>query len=116
MRTRMIVMALVLASSGAQARSIWDGVYTEAQADRGHTAYMQNCSRCHGVTLMGTFEIPPLVGRIMPYYASSSLGALFDYISTAMPLDHPGTLSPAVNADIVAYILKSNDVPSGATE
>ena len=118
MRTKMMAMAvLVLSCSGAQARSsIWDGVYTDAQADRGHTAYMQNCSRCHGATLMGTFEIPPLVGRIMPYYAGSSLETFFDYISTAMPLDHPGSLSPGANADIVAYILKSNDVPSGAKE
>jgi mono/diheme cytochrome c family protein len=118
MRTKMIAVAvLVLGCGTAQARSsIWDGVYTDAQADRGHTAYMQNCSRCHGATLMGTFEIPPLVGRIMPYYAGSSLNALFDYVSTSMPLDHPGSLSPAVNADIVAYILKYNDVPSGAKE
>jgi mono/diheme cytochrome c family protein len=118
MRIRIVAAAvMMLASGAAQARSsIWDGVYSDAQADRGHTAYMQNCSRCHGATLMGTFEIPPLVGRIMPYYAGSSLGVLFDYISTAMPLDHPGALSPAVNADIVAYILKSNDVPSGSKE
>ena len=118
MRTKMIAMAvLVLSCGAAQARSsIWDGVYTDAQADRGHTAYMQNCSRCHGATLMGTFEIPPLVGRIMPYYSGSSLGVFLDYISTAMPLSRPGSLSPATNADIVAYILKSNDVPSGAKE
>ena len=118
MRTKMMAMAvLVLSCGAAQARSsIWDGAYTDAQADRGRTAYMQNCSRCHGATLMGTFEIPPLVGRIMPYYAGSSLETFFDYISTAMPLDHPGSLSPSTNADIVAYILKSNDVPSGAKE
>lgn len=120
MRTKTIVMAGLLLAGGigtAQARSsIWDGVYTDAQADRGRTAYMQNCSRCHGATLMGTFEIPPLVGRIMPYYAGSSLDALFDYVSNSMPLDRPGSLSPAVNVDIVAYILKTNDVPSGAKE
>ena len=118
MRTKMMAMAVLVLSCGVvEARSsIWDGVYTDAQADRGHTAYMQNCSRCHGATLMGTFEIPPLVGRIMPYYSGSSLNALFDYVSTSMPLDHPGSLSPAVNADIVAYILKTNDVPSGAKE
>jgi len=118
MRTKMMAMAiLVLASGAAQARSsIWDGAYTDAQADRGRTAYMQNCSRCHGATLMGTFEIPPLVGRIMPYYSGSSLETFFDYIATAMPLDRPGSLSPATNADIVAYILKTNDVPSGSRE
>jgi hypothetical protein len=33
-----------------------------------------------------------------------------------MPLDHPGSLSAGANADIVAYILKSNAVPSGSKE
>jgi mono/diheme cytochrome c family protein len=111
------VMVLALAGTTAQARtSIWDGVYSDAQADRGHTLYMQNCARCHGVNLWGTFEIPPLVGRLMPYYAGSTLDVLFDYVSTAMPLDRPGVLSPAANADILAFILKSNDIPAGSKE
>ena len=111
------VMVLALAGTTAQARtSIWDGVYTDAQADRGHTLYMQNCARCHGVNLWGTFEIPPLVGRFMPYYAGSTLDVLFDYVSTAMPLDHPGALSPTANAEIVAYLLKANDVSSGSKD
>jgi hypothetical protein len=33
-----------------------------------------------------------------------------------MPLDRPGALSPAANADIVAYLLKANGLPSGAKE
>ena len=61
------------AAGGAQARtSIWDGVYSDAQATRGHTLYMQNCARCHGVNLSGTYEIPPLVGRFMPYWSGST--------------------------------------------
>ena len=111
------VLALTLGIASAQARiSIWDGVYTDAQADHGRTLYMQNCGRCHGADLSGTFEIPPLIGRFMPYWSGSTLDALFDYVSTAMPLDHPGALGPAANADIVAFILKSNDIPSGAKE
>src|SRR3954471_6092064 len=117
MRRWIAVAVLVLGCGSAQARSsIWDGVYTDAQADRGQTAYTQNCARCHGANLMGTFEIPPLVGRLMPYYSGSGLDVLLDYISTAMPLSRPGSLSPATNADIVAYILKSNDVPAGSKE
>jgi mono/diheme cytochrome c family protein len=112
----MTAMALLAGLGAAQARTIWNGVYSDAQADRGHTMYMQNCSRCHGVNLWGTYEIPPLVGRFMPYYSGSNLDALFDYISTAMPLDHPGMLPASVNADIVAYLLKANDVPSGAKD
>ena len=113
------MLALVLApgTAGAQGRiSIWDGVYTDAQAGRGHTLYMQSCARCHGADLSGTYEIPPLVGRFMPYWSGSTLDALFDYVSTAMPLDHPGALGAGANADIVAFILKSNDIPSGSKE
>src|ERR1700742_1626000 len=113
------VTALALGSGigTAQARSsVWDGVYTDAQAEHGHTLYTQSCARCHGVDLSGTFEIPPLVGRFMPYWSGSTLDALFDYVSTAMPLDHPGALGPSANADIVAFILKSNDIPSGTKE
>ncbi len=112
----MTAAALLAGIATAQARTIWDGVYSDAQADRGHTMYMQNCSRCHGVNLWGTYEIPPLVGRFMPYYSGSSLEALFQYVSTAMPLDHPGMLPASVNADIVAYLLKANDVPPGSKE
>ena len=117
MRKLMAAAVMVLAGAGAaQARTIWDGAYTEAQADRGHTAYMQNCSRCHGESLMGMFEIPPLVGRIIPYYSGSNLSVFLDYISTAMPLGRPGSLSPATNADIMAYILKINEAPAGSKE
>ncbi|MFO1249061.1 MAG: cytochrome c [Alphaproteobacteria bacterium] len=117
MRKLMAAAVMVLAGAGAaQARTIWDGAYTEAQADRGHTAYMQNCARCHGESLMGMFEIPPLVGRIIPYYSGSNLSVFLDYISTAMPLGRPGSLSPATNADIMAYILKVNEAPAGSKE
>ncbi len=110
-------LVLALGAGGAQARiSIWDGVYTDAQAEHGRTLYMQNCGRCHGADLSGTFEIPPLIGRFMPYWSGSTLDALFDYVSAAMPLDHPGALGAAANADIVAFLLKSNDIPSGAKE
>ena len=115
--TSIAVLAIAAGATAAPARiSIWDGVYTDAQADRGHTLYNQSCARCHGADLSGTFEIPPLVGRFMPYWSGSSLDALFDYVSTAMPLDHPGALGPGANADILAFLLKSNAIPAGSKE
>jgi cytochrome c len=120
LRTLLVIpaLSLITAVTSAQAAriSIWDGVYTDAQADRGHTLYMQSCARCHGADLSGTFEIPPLMGRFMPYWSGSTLDVLFDYVSTAMPLDHPGALGANANADIVAFLLKSNAIPAGATE
>src|SRR4051812_30448633 len=103
----ILALMACVATSTAQAGT-WDGVYSDAQAERGHTQYTQNCARCHGPDLSGTFEIPPVVGRSMPYWRASSVDVLSDYIPTAMPLGRPGSLSPAVNADILAFILKSN--------
>jgi mono/diheme cytochrome c family protein len=106
--------AAVLAQQGRI--SIWDGVYTDAQAERGRTLYAQNCSSCHGADLSGNFETPPLVGRFMPYWSGSTLDVLFDYISTAMPLHNPGALGASANIDIVAFVLKGNGIPSGSKE
>jgi cytochrome c len=121
MRKIILGLGLMLMAQGAEARSahtqsIWDGAYTEDQAARGATAYQQNCARCHGANLAGTFEIPPLVGRFVPYWSGSSLDVLVDYISRAMPLGRPGSLSPATNADITAFILKRNGFPAGQKE
>jgi mono/diheme cytochrome c family protein len=116
---RKIILSIVVsvvATDSAQAKSVWDGVYTEDQAARGATAYQQNCSRCHGPNLGGTFEIPPLVGRFVPYWSGSTLDVLVDYITHAMPLGRTGSLSPATNTDITAFILKSNGFPTGAKE
>ena len=113
----MMVLILAPGIAGAQGRiSIWDGVYTDAQAKRGHVPYMQSCSMCHGADLSGSFETPPLVGRFMPYWSGSTLDVLFDYVSTAMPMHNPGALSAGANTDIVAFILKSNNIPSGPKE
>jgi len=112
--------ALILAPTVAVAQqgriSVWDGVYTDAQAERGRALYTQNCASCHGADLAGTFEIPPLTGRFMPYWSGTTLDVVFNYISTAMPQHNPGALDAATNTDIVAFILKSNDIPSGARE
>ena len=95
----------------------WSGVYTAEQAARGAAAYQANCSSCHGVTLDGTGEAPPVAG---PEFASNwnglSLGDLFDRIHKTMPFNAPGSLSGQTNADILAHILQVQGFPAGATE
>ena len=114
MMTLALAPGTVVAQQGRI--SIWDGVYTDAQAERGRSLYMRSCASCHSADLSGTFETPPLVGRFMPYWSGSTLDALFDYVSTAMPMHNPGALSAGANIDIVAFILKSNNIPSGPKE
>jgi S-disulfanyl-L-cysteine oxidoreductase SoxD len=128
MRKKIILMSALAAwtavaalsrAGDAQAQatsSVWDGVYTDAQANRGSALYVQHCLVCHGVTLGGNNEAPPLTGEFIPDWAGMSLADLFDKISVTMPLSAPGTLSHANTADILAFILKSNGFPGGSKE
>ena len=53
----------VAAIPHAQApQTVQDGVYTEAQAARGRTTYVNRCASCHGEALTGA-QAPPLTGH-----------------------------------------------------
>jgi mono/diheme cytochrome c family protein len=114
-----IVAAVLIACVGAQeaTRSVWDGVYTQEQADRGHPLYNEHCASCHADTLMGGEMSPPLVGgEFLSNWNGLTLGVLFERIRTTMPQNKPGKLAREVNADITAYILSVNKFPAGKTE
>ena len=106
--------ALALGVAAAPAmRSVWDGVYTAGQAAHGADLYARRCAICHGSVLEGSAQAPPLTGEFIPDWAGTRLADLFDKISTTMPLDHPGALDAASNADILAFLLKANGFPAG---
>ena len=49
----VMVVAVYGAGTGVaarQAQSVWDGVYTAEQAQRGEPLYQQSCAECHGRT------------------------------------------------------------------
>jgi mono/diheme cytochrome c family protein len=112
------VCALLAAVTLAQsASSVWDGVFTEDQVKRGAAVYQRDCSNCHGAALEGGDMTPPLVGgAFTSNWNDLTLGDLFDRIRQTMPLDSPGKLSRQQNVDVIAFILKTNAWPSGATE
>jgi S-disulfanyl-L-cysteine oxidoreductase SoxD len=95
-------------------RSVWDGVYTEKQANNGHVDYDRQCARCHGDMLEGDDEIPPLAGsNFVANWNGLTVGDLFERIRTTMPFNNPESLSGEAKARILAYILSSNGFPSG---
>jgi mono/diheme cytochrome c family protein len=101
----------------AGARTVWDGVFTEAQATRGAAVYKATCARCHGDALAGKDDAAPLSGKeFMASYNGSPLSGMFTKIRTSMPDDEPGTLKPEETADVVAYILQFNKFPAGTDE
>jgi quinoprotein glucose dehydrogenase len=97
--------------------TVWDRVYTSAQATRGQAAYQESCSVCHGDGLRGTDEGPALAGRVFEqHWFEDSVKNLFTKIQTRMPADAPGSLADAAYLDIVAYLLQANGFPAGETE
>src|ERR1039458_10596307 len=48
-----LVFILAVSSVAALPRSVWDGVYTKEQAQRGQTVYGRDCARCHSDNLGG---------------------------------------------------------------
>jgi mono/diheme cytochrome c family protein len=119
MRLSFAVLILLVATNHAwaQTASIWDGVYTEAQAGRGEQGFGAHCASCHGANLGGTGEAPALAGpQFLSDFDGLSLGDLFDRIRTTMPQDNPGSLNRDQVADILAFLLKANAVPSGQKE
>ncbi len=105
------------APPGASAASIWDGVYTEEQAKRGQALYAQQCQFCHGEALTDGSQAPPLAGEaFLASWKGSTLGALFEKMSTMMPPDDPQSLSNEQNAEILAYMLSVGKAPAGKVE
>jgi mono/diheme cytochrome c family protein len=126
MRMRLLAVAAVSAAAllgtstmlqaqGAM-RSIWDGVYTSAQADKGKALFGDNCAKCHGGTLDGNDEIPALKGsHFMADWESQTVADLINRVHTTMPMDDPGKLNTESATSVVAYLLQQNQMPAGNT-
>ena len=98
-------------------QSLSDGIYTEEQASRGAEDYAARCASCHSADLRGNSNSPSLIGlSFMFIWEGRTLGELFTKMSTEMPTDQPGSLSQQSYSAILAFILKSNDFPSGDKE
>lgn len=115
------VIALVVIGAGAlraqSPRTVWDGVYTEAQAARGATLYDLECASCHGPGGAGGGMAPALVGAAFSAnYDGLTLDDLFERNRTTMPVGREGQLSRQQNADITAFMLQCNQLPAGRDE
>jgi len=110
----LVLASLVSAQTSAPRRTVWNGVYTEAQATRGMASFGQSCAGCHALASVGK---APLVGQpFWKSFAQKTAGDLLEYVSANMPNGNPRSLSESTYGDIVALMLKSNGFPAGNTE
>lgn len=116
----VVLLALAVALLAARATSAADrGDYTRAQAAQGELVYVQHCARCHGAQLEGA-AAPTLAGgafgESLKTGKMASAQDLYHFISTAMPLAAPGSLSPEEYRELLAFILSRNGYPAGDAE
>src|SRR5688500_7434983 len=129
MRLLLFAIGLFAAAAGWQAASLAQApasqeagprsapTYTPAQAALGQAAYRTSCASCHGANLDDGAFGPPLKGvPFIQKYGGRSVEPLYTVSATRMPTTAPGSLSPAVSAQIVAYILQQNAIVSGTEE
>ena len=120
--TRFFLVCLALVGMGQSTApvTIWDGVYTEAQARRGQDQYEASCASCHQSDLSGggVFEddqAPPL-RNLEIYVARRDMNNLFTYVKERMPADARGSLLDTTYVDVLGYLLEQNGVPAGREE
>ena len=111
MRTWGCLILLLVTALAAQAplKSVTAGVYTAAQSDRGLALFKSTCASCHAPNRF-TDDL------FYTSFAGKPLWEMFDVISDTMPEDKPNSLKPEEYVDIMAYLLKLNDFPTGEAE
>jgi mono/diheme cytochrome c family protein len=112
------VLAATAPSHGADdATSVWQGVYSKAQAERGRASYLAACASCHGTQLQGDTDSPDLAGNAFQRrWTDRSVGMLFTFTESQMPVGRPRSLGAASYADVIAHILAANGFPDGQQE
>ncbi len=106
-----------------QMTSVWEGVFTEAQANRGQAVYDGACGLCHGRRLNGAPDdpdmrsTPPLArAKFLREWEGRSLAVLFEYTRATMPENNPGSLTDAEFVDVIAYMLSVSGMPAADEE
>lgn len=123
----VFVMAAVAAVAGGDARAqgsapapsgsgrtIWDGIYTQAQSERGRTIFVASCGRCHNDELAGSERGPALRDdAFWQRWDNDSFDKLFTKVRDTMPLQGVESLSDEQKVEALAYVLSKNGAPAG---
>ena len=100
--------AMLSAQTGE--RTLRDGVFSAAQAERGARVFASICTDCHELAEFTA------AGAYLEEVEGESLWETFDFVSTKMPDDDPGSLRLDEYAAVLAYIFRAYGLPAGDAE
>lgn len=104
-------------NSGTTERSVWDGVYTVQQAERGKITFDRACASCHGDDLRGggnpelTLAGPVFVSR----WNGRPLSDLYLKVGREQGDQTKTMMRPVEINETLAYVLEANKFPAGQT-
>ena len=93
-------------SGAAAATSTTHGVYSDAQATKGRTAFEMYCASCHAASDYAGEQFR------MNWFGRR-VSDLFRVLKTTMPEDNIGGLSDDDYTRVISYMLKLNGFPAG---
>ena len=91
-------------------RTVRDGVFTSAQAERGARVFSSICTNCHEIAEFTG------AGAYLEDVEGKPLWETFEFVSSEMPEDDPGSLRLEEYAAVLAYIFSVYGLPSGDVE
>jgi cytochrome c5 len=104
-------------AQAAAGRTIWDGIYTQPQSERGRAIFVASCGRCHNDELAGSERGPALRDdAFWQRWDNDSFDKLFTKVRDTMPQQAVDSLSDEKKADALAYVLAKNGAPAGPKE
>src|SRR5688572_21003202 len=79
------IHSVTFATPSQDAKTVWDGVYADAQAKRGEDVSKTMCVTCHGDELAGSDLAPALQGvDFKGVWSGRTAGELYEKINTTM--------------------------------
>jgi cytochrome c len=124
----ILIAALGAAAAPPQNATVWDGIYSGAQARRGEEVYKRSCGYCHRDDLSGGFfdngvgRTPALAGprafdsSFVERWKNMTMAEMVATVAATMPQQEPASLSAQAYVDVVCYLLSKNDVRAGQTD
>jgi S-disulfanyl-L-cysteine oxidoreductase SoxD len=112
----MMLLVALLSLQPPETTSVWNGVYTAPQAERGRAVYEMRCARCHATDLRGVNGSSLAGEGFLLHWEGRTVERLVRKIRETMPPEGAGTMTDRETVDTVAYLLQQNRYPDGSNE
>lgn len=116
LRCALAAGTMLLCGAGAFASQSDLATAQSQQWSRGEDIYFASCAECHNADLSGgaSHSAPALTGNeFRARWAAHTAYDLLDRTRSTMPQEQPKSLTDQAYLDVVAFLLKRNDIALG---